>query len=265
MRIYNITEQNSLKSLWLDMGLLFFITLVSFTACIFDLNFITFVILFMVIILDILTVISIYKKRKDYNETKSFHKLIHYVDFLDEGIQISAFDEKGIERLIGYKYSQIEGINIVLETYDSSLTRKHYTAIRDIAVHFYTNDGLVYILHSYHLTFGGSLRTLYNIIDYSKLAPKYTYTLKGTGDHSEIKEKLDYYIKYDKKLYVEPSGRKELKLLSIIIFLWGCAMGVIVIAPFFAIRGIILTCLSFLLISVLIYLPVLIDKNNEQI
>ncbi len=264
MRVFNITQQNSIKVLCMDFCILSFITLIAFFACIFDMNIITFLILFTVIIIDFVSIVGFYKQRKDYNSIKNVHNLIDYVDFSDNGITIAAFDQSGFEKSISYKYSEIEGINIVLETYDTSMTRKHYTSIRDISVNFYTNDGQVFILHSYHMTFGGNLRSIYKMIEYCKLAKKYTYTLSGTGDHSEIKEKIDYYVKYGKRLNVEPSGRRELKILSIIIFLWGSAMGVIVFAPFFGIYGVILCSLAFLLISILIYLPILFDYENQE-
>lgn len=264
MRIYNITQENSKKSLWFDIIFLFLLTLIPFTACIFDFNLITFSVLFLVIVIDIIFSINLYKKRKEFQNVVSYHKLIEYIDFESDRIIIFAKAEDGEERFIKYSYDEIEGINIELETFDSCTTRKHYTGIRDIAVKIHTNDDSDYVIHSYNLTFGGNLRAIYDIIDYSRKAQKYIYTLKGTGDRSEIIEKLDFYIKHKRKLRVEHSGRKDLKLLSIIIFLWGCAISVIAISPFGGTKGTIISCITFGLISYLIYFPVILDKSEEE-
>ena len=264
MRIYNITQENSKKSLWFDIIFLLLLTLIPLTACIFDFNFITFSILFVVIIIDIIFSLNLYKKRKEYQDTVSYHKLIEYIDFENDRIIISAKADNGEERFIKYSYDEIDSVNIELETFDSCTTRKHYTGIRDIAVKIHTTDDSDYVIHSYHLTFGGSLRTIYDIIDYSRKGQKYDYTLKGTGDKSEIIEKLDFYIKNKRKLRVELSGRKDLKLLSIIIFVWGCAISIIAISPFGGIKGTIISCITFALIAYLIYFPVILDKSEEE-
>jgi hypothetical protein len=264
MRIYNITQENSKKSLWFDLIFMFLITLIPFSACIFDFNLITFSIFFLVIIIDIIFSINLYKKRKEYDNTISYHKLIDYIDFENDRIIISAKADNGEERFIKYSYDEILSVNIELETYDSCTTRKHYTAIRDIAVKIQTNDDSDYVIHSYNLTFGGNLKTLYNIIDYCRKTQNYNYTLKGTGDKSEIVEKLDFYIKHKRKLRVEHSGRKDLKLLSIIVFIWGCAISIITILPFGGAKGTIISCITFGLIAYLMYFPVILDKSEEE-
>lgn len=262
MRIYNISQENSLKNLWFDITLMAFITLIPFLACIFDFNFITFCILFVAVIVDILFFVNIYKKHKDFSSKISIHNFLNYVDFESQNIVVCVKSEDNTDKFVTYQYSQIEKVEIVIETFDSSATRKHYTGIRDIAIYFYMIDGEIHILHSYHLTFGGSLRTIYKIIDYAKKTQNLIYKLNGSGDKSEIIEKLDYYIANNKKLYVEPSGRKDLKILSIIIFLWGCAISIIVIMPLFGGSWTFLSCVISAFVGFLIYFPVILDKNS---
>ena len=264
MRIYNITHENSRKSLWVDIAFMIFITLIPLIACIFDLNIITSSILFIVIIIDILFTVNLYVKRKEYQNSESFHKLIHFVDFEPNRIVIGAKTNDGKIKLFKYCYSDVEDMTIELETFDSCTTRKHYTGIRDIAVYIHTNDDSDFVFHSYNLTFGGNLRTIYDIIDYARGVKNYAYKLKGTGDQSEIREKLDFYIQNNRILRVEHSGRKDLKRLAIIIFVWGCAISIITIMPFGGAKGTIISCLTFALISYLIYFPVILDKSEEE-
>ena len=264
MRIYNITQENSKKSLWFDIMLLVFITLVPLIACIFDLNLITFAVLFMVIIIDITYSINLYKKRKNYQETKSYHKIIYYADFEQDRLILCGKTPEGEEKFITYKYDEIEDINIELETFDSCTTRKHYTGIRDIAVYININEEETYVFHTYHMTFGGNLKTIYKIIDYCRGVKQYSYKLKGTGDQSEIKEKLDFYIENHRKLRVEKSGRKDLRILSLIIFAWGVAISIVAVLPISGIKGGIISCITFALIAYLIYFPVILDIKEEE-
>ena len=265
MRIYNITQENSKKSLWFDIIFMLIISAIPFSACIFDFNIITFSILFIMIVIDIIFFINLYKKRQEYKNTVSFHKLINYIDFEFDRILICANAEDDTHKFLKYKYSDFDSINIELETFDSSTTRKHYTGIRDIAVYFNSeNEDAKFVLHSYHMTFGGNLNTIYKIIDYVKNSQKLTYTLKGTGDKSEIIEKLDFYIENNRKLRVEHSGRKDLKLLSIIIFVWGIAISLITILPIAGAKGTIISSITFGLIAYLIYFPVILDKSEEE-
>ena len=264
MRIYNVTQENSKKSLWFDIVFAFIITVIPFIACIFDFNWFTFLVLFVVVVIDIIFFANLYKKRIDYKNTNSIHKVISHVDFEPDKIIIYAYSDEGDLKTVKYNYNEIDNFNIALETYDSSATRKHYTAIRDIAVHIHPNDDSVYVFHSYHLTFGGSLKTIYDIIDYARGAQNLEYKLNGAGDHSEIIEKLDFYINNKRKLRVEHSGRKDLKLLSIIIFLWGCAISIISIMPWAGAKGTVISCITFGLIAYLIYFPVILDKKEEE-
>ena len=100
MRIYNVTQENSKKSLWFDIIFLFLLTLIPLSACIFDFNLITFSVLFLAVIIDIIFSINLYRKRKQFQKVVSYHKLIDYIDFDNDRIIISAKAENGEERYI---------------------------------------------------------------------------------------------------------------------------------------------------------------------